>query len=159
LCVALVSILTALPMIGGAPTVAAAEPAADESACPPPEVTHHYDTTELAVHVKLPASGCPSREHTMFTVSASIARSDDFADYESIERTVTCGPFRSADDRGPDEPTWENFCEVDVTLGHPEVETIGYGIDVGYPGAASARNRTVMLTCSSDGETAACDEW
>lgn len=148
-------LLVALPLLLAPPALA--EDTAEEKACPPPEITHSYDTTQMAVHVTLPATGCASREHTLFTVSASIVRSDDGFVYEGIERTVTCGPFRSAADRGPDESGSEYFCELDVTLEHPHVETLRYGLDVGYPGASSGRNRTVMLACTSDGQSAVCD--
>ena len=110
------------------------------------------------MHVNLPAPGCPSREHAVFMVSAEVTRFDDHGPTDRVERAVMCGPFRSAADRGLDEPAHEYFCELDVALEHPEVETIRYDIDVAYPGETSARNRSVILSCSSDGETAACDQ-
>jgi hypothetical protein len=138
-----------------APPAFAKDGSASESSCPPPTVTHQYDTEQLAVHVKLPASGCASREHSMFMVSASITRFDEHGPTGSVDRSVMCGPFRSAADRGADEPVHEYFCELDVALDHPEVESINYDIDVAYPGATSNRNLTLILACSSDGETAA----
>lgn len=149
-------ILAALSLLLGPPALAA-EPAVDESSCPPPEITHAYDTEQLRVHVKLLASGCPAREHRMFMVSASITRFDDIGPTESIDRSVMCGPFPAAEDHDPEYPPAQYFCEVEVALDHPAAETIKYDIDVGYPGATSPRNRTVILACSSDDETAACD--
>jgi hypothetical protein len=148
-------LLVALPLLAAPPALA--KDGGEKQDCPPPEITHSYDTTRMAVHVKLPASGCPAREHTTFTMSASIFRSDNGFAYDGIERTVTCGPFRSAADQGPDDGEWEYFCELDVALEHPQVETLRYAIDVGYPGATSDRNSTVVLACTSDGTAAVCD--
>jgi hypothetical protein len=150
-------LLLALTPLLLAPPALAKDAADAEASCPPPEITHHYATDVMAVHVKLPASGCASREHTMFQVAAFVGRFDDFGPRDSIERTVTCGPFTSADDRDPDEAPAQYFCELDVALPHPTVETMHYDIDVGYPGATSARNHTVILACTSDGEVAVCD--
>ena len=69
-----------------------------ESVCRPPEVEHSYRTDALSVHVKLPASGCSSREHSMFYVSAGISRTDVFGPQESVWRSVRCGPFLAAED-------------------------------------------------------------
>jgi hypothetical protein len=149
-------LLAALPLLLSPPALA--EDADDEKACPPPEITPTYDTTELAVHVKLPATGCPAREHNLFMVSAQITRFDENGPTNRVDRAVMCGPFRSAADRSPDEPEHAYFCELDVTLAHPDVETIRYAIDVAYPGETSDRHRFAVLACSSDGETAACDE-
>lgn len=115
-------LLAALPLLFAPPALG--ETADDEQACPPPEITHTYDTVRLAVHVKLPATGCPSRDHTMFMASAQITRFDDHGPTDSVDRSVMYGPFRSAADLGPDEAEHRSFCELDVALEHPEVETI-----------------------------------
>ena len=61
---------------------------------------------------------------------------------------------------GPSQRPAPRRCraELDVALDHPEVESINYHIDVADAGATSDRNRTLILACSSDGKTAACDE-
>jgi hypothetical protein len=154
---ALASLLPGLALTGGTAALAHS-PAREDSVCPPPEITHTYDTDQLAVQVKLAATGCRAREHTMFGMSAHLGRFDEHGPLESVEKTVMCGPFPSAADRAPDEAPVEYFCDLDVALAHPDVETVHYDIDVGYPGSTSARNRTVILACSSDGEVASCDE-
>lgn len=149
-------LLAAMPLLFAPPALA--KDGGENDPCRPPEIAQWYDTEKLAMHVKLPATGCPSREHTMFMVSASITRFDDFGPTSSIERSVMCGPFLAAEDQDSDYPPAEYFCELDVALDHPEVETIHYDIDVAYPGATSERNTTLVMLCRSDGNTAACDE-
>jgi hypothetical protein len=130
-----------------------------ESVCRPPEVDHSYRTDALSVHVKLPASGCSSREHSLFYVSAGISRTDVFGPQESVWRSVRCGPFMSAEDRERfDMAPGEYFCELDVTLGHQPVETSDYEVEVTYPGATEDRTLTLRLACTSDGYAAVCDK-
>jgi hypothetical protein len=64
---------------------------------------------------------------------------------------------RSAADEEPGDTTWEYFCELDVELEHPEVETNDYVIEVNFPGANADRTVTDDLVCTSDGESAVCD--
>jgi len=149
----------AVPLLFAAPAVAddgrdgQAEKA--ESVCRPPEVDHSYRTDALSVHVKLPASGCSSREHSLFYLSAGISRTDWFGPQDSVWRTVRCGPFLTAED-DPDHPA-QYFCELDVTLEHQPVETSDYEVEVTYPGATEERTLTVRLACTSDGTSAVCD--
>ena len=128
-----------------------------ESVCRPPEVDHSYRTDALSVHVKLPASGCSSREHSLFYVSAGISRTDGFGPQETVWHSVRCGPFLAAEDHDTDD-TWEYFCELDVSLAHQPVETSDYEVEVTYPGATEERTLTLRLACTSDGNSAVCDK-
>ena len=159
----LLLLTAAVPLLLAPPAVAATDhhdARADKagSVCRPPEVTHSYGTNEMAVHVTLPAAGCASRENSMFMVSAQITRTDVFGPQESVWRAVRCGPFRPAADHGADETMTEYFCDLDVALEHPSVETNDYQIEVTYPGAAAERTLTLSLACTSDGESAVCDK-
>jgi hypothetical protein len=129
-----------------------------ESHCPTPEVDHHYNPENLTVHVKLPATGCASREHSMFMVSAQVTRTDVFGPQESVWRAVRCGPFLSADDHEAGDGGFEYFCDLDVALDHQSIETSDYEIEVTFPGATAERTVTRNLTCTSDGMSAACDK-
>lgn len=156
-------LVAAVPLILAPPALAGTdrhegEAEKAESVCRTPEIAHSYHTDDLAVHVKLPATGCGSREHTMFTVSTQITRSDVFGPQASVWRSVRCGPFRSAADREPGEGEFEYFCELDVALEHPEVETNHYEIEVTFPGATAERTLTLDLACTSDGTSAVCDK-
>jgi hypothetical protein len=159
--VALASLLT-VPLLFASPALAGdgheGEAETAESHCPVPEVDHHYNPENLSVHVKLPASGCASREHSMFMVSAQLTRTDVFGPQESVGRSVRCGPFRSAADQEPGDATSEYFCDLDVTLEHQPVETSDYEIDVTFPGATAERTVTLDLVCTSDGKAATCDK-
>jgi hypothetical protein len=44
-----------------------------------------------------------------------------------------------------------------VWLDHPEVETAQYDVDVTSPGAAAQRTDRRFTFCTSDGETAGCE--
>jgi hypothetical protein len=112
----------------------------------------------MRVHVKLPASGCRSREHSMFMASAQVTRSDVFGPQDSVARSMRCGPFLAAEDQDPEYPPAEYFCERDVALEHPTVETNDYEIEVTFPGATAERTLTVDLACTSDGTSAVCDK-
>jgi hypothetical protein len=150
-------LVAAVPLVLLAPPALAGERGGDAS-CRPPEISNHYDTAGLETRVKLPASGCPSREHSMFMVSARITRSDVFGPQESVWRSVRCGPFLAAEDQDPDDPPAEYFCDLDLALGHPEVETSDYEVEVTFPGAEAERTVTLRLVCSSDGTAAVCDK-
>jgi hypothetical protein len=91
-------------------------------------------------------------------LAAQITRFDEFGPTARVERAVMCGPFPTMADMGRDDSESYFFCEVDVALAHPKVETIHYEIDVAYPGEHSARNTTVILGCESDGDTAFCED-
>ena len=156
LLVALAPLFLAPPALAGDGHEGEAERA--ESTCPVPEVDHHYNSENLTVHVKLPASGCASREHSMFSVSTQITRSDVFGPQASVWRSVRCGPFRSAADQQPGDSAGEYFCELDLALEHPAVETNDYEIEVSFPGATVERTVSLKLACTSDGKAAVCDE-
>ena len=140
------------------PTALATDGTDTKASCPPPQISPDYDTQRLAVHVKLRATGCPAREHSQFMLAAQITRFDEFGPTDRVERAVMCGPFPTMADLGRSDSESYFFCEVDVALAHPQVETIHYDIDVAYPGEHSDRNTTVILACQSDGETAFCDD-
>src|SRR5688572_20732881 len=95
-------LLTAAVSLVLAPPALAHDRSAPGSSCPPPDVTSDYDTERLAVNVRLRASDCPSRENSRFMVSAQITRFDEDGPTGSVDRSVMCGPFPSAADRGPD---------------------------------------------------------
>ena len=156
-------LLAAVPLILAPPAMAGTdkhegEAEKAESVCRQPEVTHSYGTNQMAVQVKLPASGCASREHSMFMVSAQVTRSDVFGPQGSVWRSVRCGPFLAAEDQDPEYPPAEYFCDLVVTLEHPAVETNHYQIEVTYPGATAERTLTLNLACTSDGKSAVCDK-
>ena len=103
----------------------------------PPEL-RLADFTAL---VYLPASGCKSREHAQFTLTASIARLDNEGGRDMVEQSAVCGPFRSADDFEPGDAASQYSCNLGVFLGHPELEQgPQYDVEVfTYPGAAAER--------------------
>ena len=156
-------LIAAFPLIVTPPALAGSDQQNDKtdqahSVCRSPEIDHSYATDRMAVHVKLPASGCPAREHSLFYVSAAITRSDVFGPQASVWRSVRCGPFRSSADREADEAASEYFCELDVALEHPEAETNDYEVEVTFPGATEDRTVILSLTCTSDGRSAVCDK-
>jgi hypothetical protein len=110
----LVLLVAFVPLLFAPPALAEADYDA-ESLCRPPEVDYRYDTEDLAVHVKLPATGCASRENSMFSVSAGITRTDVFGPQQSIWRAVRCGPFLARDDQNRDGSS-EYFHRLDVAL-------------------------------------------
>lgn len=69
----------------------------------------------------------------------------------AVQRVMKHRPWRSvvgllaAEDQDPDYPPVEYFCELDVTVAHPEVETNDYQVEVTYPGANSERTLTLNL--------------
>ena len=155
----LVILATAIPLLF-APTALAADkkPAEGRSVCRVPDIDLRYDTETLTALVSLPASGCQSREHTQFMLSASISRLDNEGGRDLVERSAICGPFRSADDfEGSQEPP-QYFCNLAVFLDHPDIENAQYDINVSYPGAAAERTTSVFTFCTSDGKTASCEQ-
>lgn len=115
------------------------------------------DLYAFSVHVSLPASGCASREHRQFLVSASMSRMDHDGGRRDVDRSVMCGPFRSAagTEAGDAPPAYS--CDLAVSVDHPEVESSQYDVDVSFPGATAQRSATLVAFCTSDGETATCE--
>ena len=155
----LVLLAAAVPLLF-TPTALATDSADTKpsSSCPPPEISHRYDQERLAINARLRATDCPARENSEFMLAAQITRFDKFGATDRIERAVMCGPFPTMAGMGREDTESYFFCEVDVALDHPPVETIHYDIDVAYPGEHSARNTTLILGCDSDGETAFCED-
>ena len=151
----LVLLATAVPL-AFAPT-ALAENSVGKAACPAPEITHRYDTQRLAVYVKLRATDCPAREERQFMLSAQITRFNGDGPTGRVERAVMCGPFPTRAELGRDDAESYFFCDLDVALEHPKVETIHYAIEVAYPGEHSASTTTLTLGCDSDGDSAFCE--
>lgn len=153
-----VLLAAAMPLLF-APAASAGEQRPDrESECRVPDIDLSYDTETFTAMVSLPASGCPSREHTQFDLSASISRLDNEGGRDLVERTATCGPFRSADDFESDQTPPQYYCNLAVFLDHPPVENAQYDVNVSYPGAAAERTMSVFRFCTSDGDTAACQQ-
>ena len=116
------------------------------------------DTQAFTAVVSLPATGCHSREHRIFTLSASISRLDPEGGRDIADRSVECGPFRSADDVEPGDAQPNYMCDLAVSIDHPEVETVQYDVEISYPGADATRTMRLFAFCTSDGNTASCDE-
>ena len=154
-------LVAALAALAAIPSRALADPPADggqaSDPCPPPELTHNYDTTTLTVHATLLASGCPAREHRHFTLSAFISREDQ-ASGEGHDRVVGCGPFRSASDMGPGEPPHTYSCDVDLVMDHPSTEAAQYRVEVTYPGADGEETMAFESFCESNADGTSCDE-
>ena len=108
--------------------------------------------------MSLPASGCHSREHRIFTLSAMISRLDNGGGRDVTDWSVDCGPFRAASDFEPGAEAPQYFCDLGVALDHPPVETAQYDVEVTYPGAAAERATRLFSFCTSDGETATCEQ-
>jgi hypothetical protein len=126
--------------------------------CRVPGIDLSYDTETFTALVSLPASGCASREHTMFMLSASISRLDNGGGRDVVERSAVCGPFRSAGDFDSPDEAPRYSCNLAVFVDHPQVETAQYDVDVSYPGAGGERTTSVFTFCTSDGTTASCEE-
>ena len=149
----------AVPLIVGPPALAGDKKPQRPSVCRAPEIDLDYDTSTFTAVVTLPASGCKSREHTMFNLSAAISRVVDQDARDVTERSATCGPFRSADDLEPGEARSEYSCNLALFLSHPEVESAKYSVDVTYPAASGDEQTTSVFTfCTSDAETATCEQ-
>jgi hypothetical protein len=155
----LVLLVASVPLLF-APSARAEDASDAEAICQPPEVNHHYDTEDLWVDGRLPASGCPSRENSMFMVSAQLTRTDDVGPAESVSHALRCGPFMSAEDRRRlDMAPGEYFCNLGLSLEHQPVDDSVYEIEITYPDAGTDTDETTRLTffCTSDGTAAACD--
>jgi hypothetical protein len=149
----------AVPLLVGPPALAADKKTEHPSVCRAPEIDLEYDTATFTVVVTLPASGCKTREHTMFTLSAAISRVGDQDGRDLTERSATCGPFRSSDDFDNGEAQPEYSCNLAVFLSHPEVESAKYDVDVTYPAASGDEQTTSVFTfCTSYGQTATCEQ-
>ena len=149
----------AFPLLVGPSALAADKKAERLSVCRAPEIDLEYDTATFTAVVTLPASGCKSRESTMFTLSAAISRVDDEDGRDLVERSATCGPFRSAEDFDHGEGRSEYSCNLALFLSHPEVESAKYEVDVTYPAASGDEQTTSVFTfCTSDGQTATCEQ-
>jgi hypothetical protein len=125
--------------------------------CRVPDIDLTYDTETFTALVSLPASGCASREHRQFVLSASISRLDHEGGRDVVERSAVCGPFRSAEDFESPEEAPRYLCNLAVLLDHPQVEAAQYDVDVSYPGAGGERTTSVFTFCTSDGTTASCE--
>lgn len=147
-----------LPLLFGPPALADEKKAERESVCRVPDVSLDYDTAVFTAVVSLPVTGCHSREHGIFILSASISRLDPEGGRHVADRSVECGPFRPADDVEPGDAKPNYTCDLAVGLDHPEVETVQYDVEVSYPGAAATRTMRLFAFCTSDGNTASCDE-
>jgi hypothetical protein len=153
-------LLAALPLLFAPPAFADDEtPAERPSVCRVPDVELSYDTETFTALFSLPASGCKSREHRIFTLSAMISRLDHEDGRDATERSVHCGPFRSADDVEPGDAEPNYSCDLAVFLAHPTTEeNAQYDLEVTYPGAAAERTLRLFTFCTSDGKTASCEE-
>jgi hypothetical protein len=151
-------LLTAVPLLVAPHAFAGEKNAERPSVCRVPHVDLSYDTATFSALVSLPASGCRSRAHTQFILSASISRLDHEGGRDVAERSAMCGPFRSADDFEDGETPSKYSCNPAVWLDHPEVESAQYDVEVTYPGAAAERTMRLFTFCTSDGTTASCEE-
>ena len=152
----LVLLAAAAPLLLAPSAVAADTKAERESICRVPDVELSYDTETFTTLVSLPVSGCKSREHTQFILSASISRVDNDGGRDVIERSAMCGPFRSADDF-EDGKAPQYSCNLALWLDHSTVETAQYDVEVTYPGAAAERAMRLFTFCTSDGTDASCE--
>lgn len=151
---AVAAALAATPLVL-APTALASS---GESRCSPPSVDHDADASALRVHVVLPASGCASREHRIFTLTTEVSRFDGPDSRTVLEREERCGPFRSADDMDDGDAPPDYSCVLDATFIHDGVDRhTRYDIEVSYPGATVERSVTYTVFCTADGDTAVCD--
>ena len=155
----LLLLTAAVPLLFAPPALANERNAERASVCRVPDVELNYDTQTFTAVVFLPASGCRSREHRQFTLTASIARLDNQGGRDVVERTTVCGPFRSADEFEPGYAPPQYSCNLAVFLDHPEMEQgIQYDVEVTYPGAAAERTMQLFTFCTSDAERAYCEQ-
>jgi hypothetical protein len=151
-------LLAAVPvLIVAPPALADHNGGGTDSSCPAPDVATSYDARVFSVHVSLPVSGCAGREHRQFVLSASLSRMDHDGGRMDVDRSVVCGPFRSAADSDAGDTPPRYSCDLDVVLDHPAVEHSQYDVDVSFPGATAQRSASLVAFCTSDGDTAACD--
>ena len=156
----LVLLAAAVPLLCSPAALATDDEKAEpKSVCRAPDVALDYDAQTFSAVVSLPATGCASREHTIFDLSAVITRVDNSGQSRDFtERSMTCGPFRSAADRESHEAPAQYFCDLALFLPHPELETAQYTVDVTYPAASGdPRTMSVFTVCTSDAETAVCE--
>ena len=108
-----------------APTALAAdkEPAEGQSIRRVPDIGLSYDTETFAAVVSLPVSGCLSREHTQFILSASISRRDHEGGRDPDRTVAMCGPFRSADDFEDSQEPPQYFCNLGLSSTIPTLRT------------------------------------
>lgn len=153
-------LLTAVvPLLLAPPAFAGDKKPERESVCRVPDIDLSYDTETFTTLVSLPVSGCRSREHTIFTLTASISRLDHQGGRDVAEWSTECGPFRSAEDFDSDQEPPEYFCNLAVFVDHPEVEEgVQYDVEVTYPAAAAERTAKVFTFCTSDGKNASCEQ-
>jgi hypothetical protein len=147
----------AVPLVLAPPALADGQNAERPSVCRVPDIDLTYDTETFTALVSLPASGCASREHRQFVLSASISRLDNQGGRDVVERSAVCGPFRSAGDFDSPEEALRYSCSLAVFLDHPQVENAQYDVDVSYPGAGDERTTSVFTFCTSEGNTGACE--
>ena len=152
----LVLLAAAVPLLFSPTALAADQKAERQSVCRVPDVELSYDTDTFTTLVTLPVSGCTSREHTQFILSASISRLDHDGGRDVIERSAMCGPFRSASDF-EDGNAPQYSCTMALWLDHPTVETAQYDVEVTYPGAAAERTMRLFTFCTSDGTNRSCE--
>jgi hypothetical protein len=151
-------LLAAVPLLLAPPALAHND-GAGGSVCRVPDIDLYYDTYTFGARVSLPVSGCASRENRQFMVSASISRLDHDGGRDVVDRTVMCGRSGSADDIDSDDGAPQSSCDMHVFLDHPEVERDAhYDVEVSYPGAAAERSTNTFTFCTSDGETASCEQ-
>ena len=154
----LVLLISAVPLLLAPTAVAAQQQPESESVCPVPDIDLYYDPYTFGARVSLPASGCASRENRQFMVSTSISRLDHEGGRDVVDRSVMCGPYRSADDTEPGDTAAQYSCDTHLFLDHPEVEDAQYDVDITYPGAKAERTTSLFTFCTSDGQTASCEE-
>ncbi|MEW6470924.1 MAG: hypothetical protein AB1679_01520 [Actinomycetota bacterium] len=148
----------AVSLLFAPPAFAGDKHAEHDSVCRVPDIELSYDTETFTTLVSLPASGCRSREHTIFRLTASISRLDHGGGRDVAERSTECGPFRSADDFESDQEPPRYFCNLAVWIDHPTIEeNVQYDVEVTYPGAATERTAKVFTFCSSNGKDASCE--
>jgi hypothetical protein len=129
-----------------------------QSVCRVPDTDIRYDTDTFTFLVVVPISGCVSRQDRTFVLSASISRLDDEGGRDVTERSATCGPY-PADDAGHDDDTTPPTCDLAVLLDHPRREDgVRYDVEVTFPGAAAERTMRQFTFCTSDAETASCEQ-
>ena len=151
-------LVAAVPLLFAPPVFAGDEGNQERgSPCRVPGIDLYYDTFTFGAEVSLPATGCASREHSQFVLSTTISRLDNRGGRNVVDRSVMCGPFRSADDMEPGDAPPRYSCDMHLFLDHPEVEDARYDVDVSYPGASAQRSTRVFTYCISDGRTASCD--
>jgi hypothetical protein len=150
--------LVALPLVTAPAALAHAARSDGESHCAVPKVDPQYDVDLLTVHVSLPASGCAAREHRMFDLAMTVTRMDNNGSHDTLDSGTTCGPFRSAGDVEPGDPTPQYSCDYAMGVDHPKVEAAQYDIDLTYPDADGQRTTTHTLFCRSDADQAAWED-